>query len=634
MFRFLLLFLFPALAAGQYTTFSDHFANSDDYALRSLATELSSGTDTLLGQALDSLREENYAAALERIERVLVIDDQQPLAYCLRGNVHAAESRHRQAFADYDRALALQPDLMFAYQRKGHLHLAREEYDLAYANYELADHAVPDSPVPPFLLGALRLKSNNPIRARKLFEESVARDACYAPARVGVLLQRLLSGRAWKGVRELQDLLDCPELTPAVYALLAETETWSNNKVAAIGHLTSALSLAPDNVALLEERSRLYRAEKQYREALNDLNYAYAARFADQEVISGERLSTFRSRIVHALNYFRFSTGLPEAHLDSYRAYLLALEDSDRDELHRLDRVLIRAGEGDRAAFRYFRLLANTVEWDSQEDVLAEINAVLALDPEITDLYCTRGQLLLEMEDYRGAYNSFRDLERRDRSPVAYKGMAMALVGHGREVSALQLYGQALELDSTDLSVLMAVGDIHFRMGKYGLARTYYERGLDLRPRHASLLHFGAVCAYMEGDREVASERMHRLSETYFRLNPEALNLRGLIRLDADSLDAAYTDFNQVIYLKPDLPDAYINRARVNALRGDLQTALRELNNVIARDPEQVQAYVVRSFVYGKLEAPALAAADKQQAIALGYEYPAAAEPAVTQERP
>src|SRR5262249_34320334 len=76
-----------------------------------------------------------------------------------------------------------------------------------------------------------------------------------------------------------------------------------------------------------------------------------------------------------------------------------------------------------------------------------------------------------------------------------------------------------------------------------------------------------------------------------------AYKARGNERLDKGDLDGALADYTEAIARDPALAAAYFNRALVLQQQGDLDAALADLDRVLELSPADAEAYCVRGEV-------------------------------------
>ncbi|MEO5926913.1 MAG: tetratricopeptide repeat protein [Bryobacteraceae bacterium] len=95
-------------------------------------------------------------------------------------------------------------------------------------------------------------------------------------------------------------------------------------------------------------------------------------------------------------------------------------------------------------------------------------------------------------------------------------------------------------------------------------------------------------------------------------LDPNSWNAylnRGLAKQNLGQLDAALTDFQHALLLKPDLLQARTARASIYLAKGDSQHAVEELTKVIDLQPS-VDAYTNRATAYAQIGQHELAIQD------------------------
>jgi len=184
----------------------------------------------------------------------------------------------------------------------------------------------------------------------------------------------------------------------------------------------------------------------------------------------------------------------------------------------------------------------------SYPEAIEYYSAALAMDPNYSEYYNDRGNVLLHL---------------------------------GRLEEARADYLKAIELSPPYFEVFTNLGQCYRRMGDMAEAIQSYSRVLDLEPNHLLAL-LGRAKAHEElGHVEPAiDDYTAALSQDSSQW--EALASRGVMYYEAGDLDASLADFNRAIELRPDQVDLYHNRATVLADLGryaeaahDLETGLR-----------------------------------------------------------
>jgi tetratricopeptide (TPR) repeat protein len=170
----------------------------------------------------------------------------------------------------------------------------------------------------------------------------------------------------------------------------------------------------------------------------------------------------------------------------------------------------------------------------SHQEALEYYTATIAQDPNYSEYYNERANVLLQMD---------------------------------RLEEAEADYLRAIELSPPYFEVFTNLGQCYRRRGAMQDAICQYSRALDLQPNHL-LAMLGRAKAYEEaGDRDAAIEDYSAV----IQLDPtlwEAFASRGVLLYEAGRLEESLADFDSAIELKPDIADLRENRAIVAA---DLQ---------------------------------------------------------------
>ncbi|GAB4556394.1 MAG: hypothetical protein OHK0023_28650 [Anaerolineae bacterium] len=141
-------------------------------------------------------------------------------------------------------------------------------------------------------------------------------------------------------------------------------------------------------------------------------------------------------------------------------------------------------------------------------------------------------------------------------------------------------------------------------------SRSHYDKGQDLYQRGD---YAGAIAAYTEALRLDAS-------------NSEALNARGLAKLEQNEIFAAIADFDAAIAVDANFKWAYYNRGMVYLDLGDFGQAQQNFSEAIRIDPAFVSALVGRGITYSHLERVSQAIADFERALEIAPRHPQADE--------
>jgi tetratricopeptide (TPR) repeat protein len=187
------------------------------------------------------------------------------------------------------------------------------------------------------------------------------------------------------------------------------------------------------------------------------------------------------------------------------------------------------------------------VATNSYEKALQYFSAAMEMDPNYSEYYNERGNILLAMERFDEAHAD---------------------------------YLRAIELSPPYFEVFTNLGQCYRCMGMLSEAIEAYSRAIDLKPDRSL-----ALLGRAKAEEELGHPELAMVDYTEALLHDRNLwdgfASRGILHYEKGNPHAALSDFNQAIGLNPNQPDLYQNRAVVlmelnrhlEALR-DLQVAL------------------------------------------------------------
>ncbi len=247
--------------------------------------------------------------------------------------------------------------------------------------------------------------------------------------------------------------------------------------------------------------------------------------------------------------------------------------------LQKADRLVNMAPD-----FAHGFVLRGTVyfKMENYNKTVADMSRALALGVEDKNLeitvYKLRGLANHNIGDYRGAIadltrsieyngNDFRDYSIRSQ---AYRkiGENDKADADERKVSELQNNAQKKPVDSpqADFMALVNKAGQDFEEGKYADAINGFTRIIN-----------------MLGDDE-------NVYAIYFS--------RGRAYFELENYPAAFSDYNKVISLRPDLPNAYTFRGEVYLVEDKLDLAIKDFDKALSIDPKEILALRRRGEAY------------------------------------
>jgi tetratricopeptide (TPR) repeat protein len=162
---------------------------------------------------------------------------------------------------------------------------------------------------------------------------------------------------------------------------------------------------------------------------------------------------------------------------------------------------------------------------------------------------------------------------------------------------------EAAQDDALQLAQLQPKNALPYRiLGSISLGRRRYEaamrafrKALDLKHDYKEVLWDVAQVYSWQGDTEKALEIMNPLIARLSPESPESLNVRGDIYRSVGRLDEAAKDYQRVIELRPQWPDAYISLALVRAKQDKAEEAAACYERMVAANPDSARVYLRRA---------------------------------------
>lgn len=258
---------------------------------------------------------------------------------------------------------------------------------------------------------------------------------------------------------------------------------------------------------------------------------------------------------------------------------------------------------------------------------LEEYGNAIKLDPQASLAYLNRGVLLAAR---KRAYD--RAIQDFDRVLSLEPDNVDALVARGDAYSQLKDFGRAM----ADLNravplapprsplALIARGQAESRMGNLADAKRDYEAALAIDPRSASALVNLAAVTALRGDAAAAIPLLDR-AIAIDKDDPLAFYNRGYAHFALKQYDQALADYGTAIDLDRTMGLAYNNRALTRViLNRDLKGALDDSDEALKLMPINLDVRETRGFIFLKLNEPAQALVNYDEALTLDPNRPLA----------
>jgi tetratricopeptide (TPR) repeat protein len=239
-------------------------------------------------------------------------------------------------------------------------------------------------------------------------------------------------------------------------------------------------------------------------------------------------------------------------------------------------------------SFRAYYYLGLALKADRQYMAALEpLQTAIELDPvnlqahvALADCYLKKGDPAEALAEYHRALAL-----QADYAP-AHDGLGRAAEAAGDEEKAIEHYRKAIELNPGFPDASLNLGDLLLRDERFDEAIELFLKAIRVRPDFASAYNrLGVAYARLRlGNEAIAALRQ---AETLERGNPWHPVTIGGIFLSVDNLIQAEREFDHALALDPDYLEGYQARAGLLRRRGDLDAAVKVLDEGLGRDVDE-----------------------------------------------
>ena len=253
------------------------------------------------------------------------------------------------------------------------------------------------------------------------------------------------------------------------------------------------------------------------------------------------------------------------------------------------------------------------------KEAVDDFNKSIQLSPENSAVYNNRGNALMDLGHPDEAVKDFdRAVALSPNYGAAYNNRGNARVALGQHNLAFQDFRKAVELMPQSAVPFNGRGMAHAELKRYHAAVRDLSRAVSLNPKYVAAYRHRAHAYLALGlYREAVADATQVLSLEPDVPNPDLLLLRARAHAGDKKLNFALDDLNKAIEGKPDLVDAYIERAVVFVQARRFDDAIGDLTRAIELDPQNVRAYAMRASAKLQAEANDDALNDVSQALQL-----------------
>ncbi len=387
--------------------------------------------------------------------------------------------------------------------------------------------------------------------------------------------------------------------------------------------LVEALRLDPANLAASLELAEIYRGDKQYQDALQQLKQASAAhpdnrdihfrlarlldlmgeeKLADAQYRQAgmERASTPADHLEKAALYQQGTAFLKAAR--EYEALLLKQPDAPGVR-EKLGDALLAAGHDGEAITAYEEALRRK-ETSSQllynlgtlyerkgdlDQAIRRFSEAIRLDPENGDARRRLAEIHTVRGDLDAAIAQYRELvSRHGDNPLSYYKLARLYEQRRQYEDAIRAYSKAIELDQDSEVAHLGIARLYQKRKQPEQAEKHLIEVLRLDPKHAEAREL-LISLYVKARRYDDTEKLLKASA---ELNPESANDQyrlGVIYAFRGNNDGAREQYQKALALKPDHARALNALGKLYLRLGEKEKAREALAAARKADPDLLE---------------------------------------------
>jgi predicted TPR repeat methyltransferase len=201
-----------------------------------------------------------------------------------------------------------------------------------------------------------------------------------------------------------------------------------------------------------------------------------------------------------------------------------------------------------------------------------------------------------EIEEAITLYNDILAADPENPDAIHYLGVVKHQMGESEE--AIELLTRSLDLVPGNVSAINNLGNVYREVGKLDRAEECYRDVLKIAPRHADTLINLAISLRGLNKKDDALTTIKEAIEAN-PTHPLAWHNLGNIYRDLKRLDDAFFAYQQSEQLDPKNDKSSMEIARILSLTGRREDAIKVLNRLIDREPDNVVAQHMLASISG-----------------------------------
>lgn len=265
-----------------------------------------------------------------------------------------------------------------------------------------------------------------------------------------------------------------------------------------------------------------------------------------------------------------------------------------------------------------------------REEALAELEMAIEFEPRLVPPYLYKAQILTQRGRFSEAEEPLREALRINSNHLEARAALARVLALRREAQDALVQAEAVLRRAPDnVEALSARAEAYMvqrrieesrnqflslherqpenpyfihRLGTLSAlqqdregALRYFRMALDLEPNLVEAVNDLVVVHLQAGDHDAALAEVDRVSES-FRRQDLLHVLRGRLFIGKRDYDGAERELRSALRINPDNYQPYLLLGQINLAKGDVEQAIREVDELIAKDDRFAPAYLMKAF--------------------------------------
>jgi tetratricopeptide (TPR) repeat protein len=226
-------------------------------------------------------------------------------------------------------------------------------------------------------------------------------------------------------------------------------------------------------------------------------------------------------------------------------------------------------------------------------EALHAILGVAREGPQAAELLLVEGLALVALGESEPARQALlRSIASSPDQPMAFKVLAAIAFSRGEDQQGLEYLARAATLDPDDFRPLYAIGEVHLRKGRMDAAIRAFDAALLRKSDHEEsrigLLTASLAIRPPEASSDLVCELLRDFPE-----NPQIQVLAARHARALGDASSALRYAGRAVERNPNFVDAIVLRAQLLFMGGEVKPALNEATRAVERDPRNPQALAI-----------------------------------------